>query len=221
MKVKIEKSWNKELGKVFKNDFFIKLTDKIKEEYKTHVIYPKGKNIFNSFDLCPFNKVKVVILGQDPYHGFNQANGLSFSVSSKTSIPPSLKNIFKELKYNYPNFKYKNGDLTHWAEQGVLLLNSILTVRENTPGSHSRYGWEKFTDSVINLISKKKNNIVFILWGSFAISKKEIIDRKKFHLVLTSAHPSPFSAYKGFFGQNHFKKTNDYLEKNGINKIVW
>lgn len=221
MKVKIEKSWLKELDHIFKKEYFISLSKKIKEEYKDHVIYPKGKNVFNAFELCPFNNLKVVIIGQDPYHGKNQANGLSFSVNKNVNLPPSLKNIFKELKYNYPDFKFNNGDLSHWARQGVLLLNSILTVRDKKPGSHSKLGWEKFTDSVINLISKKKDNIVFILWGNFAISKKEIIERQNFHLILISPHPSPFSAYKGFFGQNHFRKANDYLEKNGNDRIDW
>lgn len=221
MKVKIEKSWLNELDYIFKKNFFINLIHKVKEEYKSYEIYPEGKNIFNAFELCPFNNVKVVILGQDPYHGKNQANGLSFSVNKNINIPPSLKNIFKELKNNYPDIKFKDGDLSDWAKQGVLLLNSILTVRDKSPGSHSKLGWEKFTDSVINLISQKKDNIVFILWGAFAKSKREIIERQDSHLILMSPHPSPFSAYKGFFDQNHFKKANDYLEENGIEIINW
>lgn len=221
MKVKIEKSWLNELDYIFKKNFFINLIHKVKEEYKSYEIYPEGKNIFNAFELCPFNNVKVVILGQDPYHGKNQANGLSFSVNKNIKIPPSLKNIFKELKHNYPDIKFKDGDLSDWAKQGVLLLNSILTVRDKSPGSHSKLGWEKFTDSVINLISQKKDNIVFILWGAFAKSKREIIERQDSHLILMSPHPSPFSAYKGFFDQNHFKKANDYLEENGIEIINW
>ena len=221
MKVKIEKSWLNELDYIFKKNFFINLIYKVKEEYKSYEIYPECKNIFNAFELCPFNNVKVVILGQDPYHGKNQANGLSFSVNKNIKIPPSLKNIFKELKNNYPDIKFKDGDLSDWAKQGVLLLNSILTVRDKSPGSHSKLGWEKFTDSVINLISQKKDNIVFILWGAFAKSKREIIERQDSHLILMSPHPSPFSAYKGFFDQNHFKKANDYLEENGIEIINW
>lgn len=221
MKVKIEKSWLNELDYIFKKNFFINLIHKVKEEYKSYEIYPEGKNIFNAFELCPFNNVKVVILGQDPYHGKNQANGLSFSVNKNINIPPSLKNIFIELKHNYPDIKFKDGDLSDWAKQGVLLLNSILTVRDKSPGSHSKLGWEKFTDSVINLISQKKDNIVFILWGAFAKSKREIIERQDSHLILMSPHPSPFSAYKGFFDQNHFKKANDYLEENGIEIINW
>lgn len=221
MKVKIEKSWLNELDYIFKKNFFINLIHKVKEEYKSYEIYPEGKNIFNAFELCPFNNVKVVILGQDPYHGKNQANGLSFSVNKNINIPPSLKNIFIELKHNYPDIKFKDGDLSDWAKQGVLLLNSILTVRDKSPGSHRKLGWEKFTDSVINLISQKKDNIVFILWGAFAKSKREIIERQDSHLILMSPHPSPFSAYKGFFDQNHFKKANDYLEENGIEIINW
>ena len=221
MKVKIEKSWLNELDYIFKKKYFINLINKVKEEYKFYEIYPEGKHIFNAFELCPFNNVKVVILGQDPYHGKNQANGLSFSVNKNINIPPSLKNIFKELKHNYPDIKFKDGDLSDWAKQGVLLLNSILTVRGKSPGSHSKLGWEKFTDSVINLISQKKDNIVFILWGAFAKSKREIIERQDSHLILMSPHPSPFSAYKGFFDQNHFKKANDYLEENGIEIINW
>ena len=221
MKVKIEKSWLNELNYILKKKYFINLINKVKEEYKFYEIYPEGKNIFNAFELCPFNNVKVVILGQDPYHGKNQANGLSFSVNKNINLPPSLKNIFKELKYNYPDIKFKDGDLSDWAKQGVLLLNSVLTVRYKSPGSHSKLGWEKFTDSVINLISQKKDNIVFILWGAFAKSKKEIIERKDSHLILMSPHPSPFSAYKGFFDQNHFRKANDYLEENGIEIINW
>ena len=221
MKVKIEKSWLNELDYIFKKKFFINLIYKVKEEYKSYEIYPESKNIFNAFELCPFNNVKVVILGQDPYHGKNQANGLSFSVNKNINIPPSLKNIFIELKHNYPDIKFKDGDLSDWAKQGVLLLNSILTVRDKSPGSHRKLGWEKFTDSVINLISQKKDNIVFILWGAFAKSKREIIERQDSHLILMSPHPSPFSAYKGFFDQNHFKKANDYLEENGIEIINW
>ncbi len=221
MKVKIEKSWLKELNHIFKKKYFINLIKTIKDEYKYNQIYPKSKNIYNAFELCPFSDIKVVILGQDPYHGRNQANGLSFSVNKNENIPPSLKNIFKELKYNYPNYEFKDGDLSDWAKQGVLLLNSILTVRDKNPGSHSKLGWDKFTDTVINLISLKKKNIVFILWGTFAKSKMNMIERQSSHLILMSPHPSPFSAYKGFFGQNHFKKTNDYLELNGIEKINW
>ena len=220
MKVKIENSWKRELKKIFDSRFFYTITKAIKKEYKSNEVYPKGSDIFNAFNLCPFNKLKVVIIGQDPYHGYGQANGLCFSVNSNIKIPPSLKNIYKELKYNYSDFTFKDGDLSNWANQGVLLLNSILTVRKGQPGSHKQIGWEIFTDSVIKTISKRKKKIVFILWGAFAKSKSKLIDKNK-HLILESSHPSPFSAYSGFFHQNHFIKTNDYLSKNGYKKIDW
>ena len=220
MKVKIENSWKRELKKIFDSRFFYTITKAIKKEYKSNEVYPKGSDIFNAFNLCPFDKLKVVIIGQDPYHGYGQANGLCFSVNSNIKIPPSLKNIYKELKYNYSDFTFKDGDLSNWANQGVLLLNSILTVRKGQPGSHKQIGWEIFTDSVIKTISKRKEKIVFILWGAFAKSKSKLIDKNK-HLILESSHPSPFSAYSGFFHQNHFIKTNDYLSKNGYKKIDW
>ena len=220
MKVKIENSWKRELKKIFDSRFFYTITKAIKKEYKSNEVYPKGSDIFNAFNLCPFNKLKVVIIGQDPYHGYGQANGLCFSVNSNIKIPPSLKNIYKELKYNYSDFTFNDGDLSNWANQGVLLLNSILTVRKGQPGSHKQIGWEIFTDSVIKTISKRKKKIVFILWGAFAKSKSKLIDKNK-HLILESSHPSPFSAYSGFFHQNHFIKTNDYLSKNGYKKIDW
>lgn len=220
MKVKIENSWKRELKKIFDSRFFYTITKAIKKEYKSNEVYPKGSDIFNAFNLCPFDKLKVVIIGQDPYHGYGQANGLCFSVNSNIKIPPSLKNIYKELKYNYSDFTFNDGDLSNWANQGVLLLNSILTVRKGQPGSHKQIGWEIFTDSVIKTISKRKKKIVFILWGAFAKSKSKLIDKNK-HLILESSHPSPFSAYSGFFHQNHFIKTNDYLSKNGYKKIDW
>ena len=220
MKVKIENSWKRELKKIFDSRFFYTITKAIKKEYKSNEVYPKGSDIFNAFNLCPFDKLKVVIIGQDPYHGYGQANGLCFSVNSNIKIPPSLKNIYKELKYNYSDFTFKDGDLSNWANQGVLLLNSILTVRKGQPGSHKQIGWEIFTDSVIKTISKRKKKIVFILWGAFAKSKSKLIDKNK-HLILESSHPSPFSAYSGFFHQNHFIKTNDYLSKNGYKIIDW
>ena len=220
MKVKIENSWKRELKKIFDSRFFYTITKAIKKEYKSNEVYPKGSDIFNAFNLCPFDKLKVVIIGQDPYHGYGQANGLCFSVNSNIKIPPSLKNIYKELKFNYSDFTFNDGDLSNWANQGVLLLNSILTVRKGQPGSHKQIGWEIFTDSVIKTISKRKKKIVFILWGAFAKSKSKLIDKNK-HLILESSHPSPFSAYSGFFHQNHFIKTNDYLSKNGYKKIDW
>ena len=220
MRVKIEESWNYVLNPFFNQTIFKSLTDNIKKEYRNHIIYPKGNEIFNAFNLCSFDNLKVVIIGQDPYHGEGQANGLSFSVNKNIKIPPSLNNIFIELKNNYPNYRYANGDLSRWAKQGVLLLNSILTVRKSQPGSHRKIGWERFTDYVIKTISSQKKNIVFILWGSFAKSKADIIDKRE-HLILESSHPSPFSAHKGFFNNNHFIKVNEYLNDNNIKTIEW
>ena len=220
MRVKIEESWNNVLEKFFNKDYFKLIVEKVRNEYKFNTIYPKGDKIFNAFNLCPFDSLKVVIIGQDPYHGKGQANGLSFSVEKNIKIPPSLKNIFIELKNNYPEYEYSNGDLTRWANQGVLLLNSILTVRKSEPGSHTNIGWEKFTDFVIKNISSEKSNIVFLLWGKYAQSKSRLIDDNK-HLILKSPHPSPFSAHKGFFKNFHFKKTNEYLLLNNIKKINW
>tara|TARA_B100000131_G_scaffold321079_1_gene370836 strand:- start:1064 stop:1726 length:663 start_codon:yes stop_codon:yes gene_type:complete len=220
LNVKIEKSWKKILNREFKKEYFNYLVTFLKDEYKNNIIYPPGKKIFSSFDYCPFDKVKVVIIGQDPYHGINQANGLCFSVNKEIRIPPSLFNIFKEIKSDVGIDIPNHGDLKRWAIQGVLLLNSVLTVRQNLPGSHSNKGWENFTDKVISIISKNKNNIVFLLWGSYAKSKLKNIDQNK-HLILTSSHPSPFSAYNGFFNSYHFSKTNKYLKKNNIREIKW
>jgi len=220
MRVKIDESWNNVLEKFFIKDYFKLLVEKIRNEYKNYTIYPKGDKIFNAFNLCPYDSLKVVIIGQDPYHGKGQANGLSFSVEKNIKIPPSLKNIFIELKNNYPEYKYSDGDLSRWANQGVLLLNSILTVRKSEPGSHSNIGWEKFTDFVIKVISSEKRNVVFLLWGKYAQSKRRLIDENK-HLILKSSHPSPFSAHKGFFKNYHFKKTNQYLLLNDFNEINW
>ena len=221
MKVKIHHTWNKELQDIFLKESFNDLASKVKEEYANHIIYPSAKNIFRAFNLCPFDKIKVVILGQDPYHGENQANGLSFSVNKGILIPPSLKNIYKELSNNFQDFNFQDGDLSPWATQGVLLINSILTVRRGKPGSHQGIGWQDFTDEVIKIISKRKKNIVFLLWGSFAKSKVVLINNKKEHLILSSSHPSPFSAHKGFFGNNHFKKANEYLRNKSIVEINW
>ncbi len=221
MNVKIDQSWKDILKHIFVKDYFNDLVSKVKDEYKNETVYPKGQKIFNAFNLCPFDKLKVVILGQDPYHGENQANGLCFSVNKGILLPPSLKNIYKELKSNFNDFSYSDGDLSHWASSGVLLLNSILTVRKGLPGSHQNLGWERFTDEIIKIISNKKRNIVFILWGSFAKSKIQLIENKKNHLILSSTHPSPFSAYNGFFGNNHFKKTNEYLNRNDLSEINW
>lgn len=220
MRVKIDESWNNVLEKFFIKDCFKLLVEKIRYEYKNYTIYPKGDKIYNAFNLCSYDSLKVVIIGQDPYHGKGQANGLSFSVEKNIKIPPSLKNIFIELKNNYPEYKYSDGDLSRWANQGVLLLNSILTVRKSEPGSHSNIGWEKFTDFVIKNISSEKRNVVFLLWGKYAQSKRRLIDENK-HLILKSSHPSPFSAHKGFFKNFHFKKTNQYLLLNDLNEINW
>jgi len=220
LEVKIEKSWKKVLNNEFKKEYFNSLVSFLKDEYKNKLIYPPGRRIFRSFNFCPFDKVKVVIIGQDPYHGINQANGLCFSVNKDVKIPPSLFNIFKELKYDIGIDIPKDGNLERWAIQGVLLLNSILTVRKNCPGSHSKKGWENFTDEVISILSKNKNNLVFLLWGNYAKSKLKIIDQNN-HFILTSSHPSPFSANNGFFNSFHFSQTNSYLKKNKIKEIKW
>lgn len=220
--VKIEEGWKKALGKEFEKPYFQDLVSKVKSEYAnpSYKIYPPGNKIFAAFDTCPFDNVKVVIIGQDPYHGAGQANGLCFSVSSGVNLPPSLINIFKEVSADTGCPFPKDGDLKRWAEQGVLLLNSSLTVREGCAASHSNIGWEDFTDAVVEKLNQEKENLVFILWGSHAIKKGEKIDRKK-HLVLTSPHPSPLSAHRGFFGNHHFTKTNDYLMQHGKRPIVW
>ncbi len=220
MNIKIEKSWKKILNNEFKKEYFNSLVSFLKDEYKNKIIFPPARKIFSSFDFCPFNNIKVVIIGQDPYHGINQANGLCFAVNKDIKIPPSLFNIFKEINNDIKIDIPKHGNLERWAIQGVLLLNSVLTVRKNLPRSHSNKGWENFTDRVISLISKKKKNIVFLLWGNYAKSKLKIIDQNK-HLILTSSHPSPFSASNGFFNSFHFSKTNNYLKKNNIREIKW
>jgi uracil-DNA glycosylase len=224
MDVQIEESWKTALQCEFSKPYFKDLAEFVKNEYKTQTVYPPPKNIFRAFDLCPFDKVEVVILGQDPYHGAGQANGLSFAVSEQTKLPPSLQNIFKELSvdYNLPleTLMKKGGDLSRWAKQGVLLLNATLTVRGGTPGSHQRCGWEEFTDAAIKVLSEKREHLVFILWGNYAKAKGAHIDRSK-HLVLESAHPSPFSAYNGFFDSKPFSKTNNYLKEHGKKPIDW
>ena len=218
--VKIAPSWKNRLLAEFEKPYFQQLTEFVKQEYKTHTVYPPGKEIFNAFDYCDFDTTKVVIIGQDPYHGPRQANGLCFSVSDGVKMPPSLVNIFKEihkeLGYPIPT----SGNLERWAKQGVLLLNATLTVRASTPGSHQNKGWETFTDAVIKHISDEKQNVVFLLWGAYAQKKGEIIDREK-HEVLMSAHPSPFSVERGFFGNGHFIKANEYLKKQGKSEIDW
>jgi uracil-DNA glycosylase len=211
----IEASWKRILEKETEKEYFKNLTDFVKKEYSTANVFPHPKDIFRSFDMCPFDTVRVVILGQDPYHGPKQANGLSFAVHTGVTLPPSLKNIFKEIESDMGYTPYPDGDLSRWAKQGVLLLNATLTVRADEPGSHQKKGWEEFTDAAINALSAERQGIVFILWGNYAKKKGSIIDRTK-HLVIESAHPSPFSAYDGFFGSKPFSKTNAYLKENPI-----
>ena len=219
-KVEIEESWYSLLENEFNKDYFNEIRSFIREEYKNKTIFPPAKLIFNAFNLTPINKIKVVIIGQDPYHGEGQAHGLSFSVPKDIRIPPSLLNIYKELKEDINKEIPKHGFLESWANQGVLLLNSVLTVESGKPNSHKNIGWEKFTESVIEKISIKKDKLVFLLWGNYAQKKEDFIDSNK-HLILKSAHPSPLSAYNGFFGSKHFSKTNNFLKKNNIEEILW
>ncbi|HOH54694.1 MAG TPA: uracil-DNA glycosylase, partial [Paludibacteraceae bacterium] len=209
MDVKIESSWKEVLQPEFEKEYFKQLTEFVRKEYKTKKIFPPGSLIFNAFDLCPYNKVKVVIIGQDPYHGPGQANGLCFSVNDGVDFPPSLVNIYKEIENEYAKQMPKNGDLSSWAKQGVLLLNAILTVQAHMPCSHQGKGWETFTDAVIRILAEKKEHLVFLLWGSYAQQKGLYIDTNK-HLVLKSPHPSPLSAYRGFIGNRHFQLANQY-----------
>lgn len=218
--VKIHPSWKTLLEPEFEKPYFHDLIAFVRSEYATQTVYPPGKEIFSAFDACPFDNVKVVIIGQDPYHGRGQANGLCFSVQDGVRMPPSLVNIFKEIQQDLGKPVPSSGNLQRWARQGVLLLNATLTVRESSPASHQGKGWETFTDSVIRLISEKNSGVVFLLWGAYAQKKGEIIDRAR-HLVLMSAHPSPFSADRGFFGNKHFSKTNDYLKSKGQKEIDW
>ena len=221
MDVKIEESWKNVLKNEFSKPYFLEAVTFLKTEKALNkTIFPPGQLIFNAFNTTPFDKVKVVLLGQDPYHGKGQAHGLSFSVPPGVKPPPSLINIFKELNADTGMPIPNHGNLTHWAEQGVLLLNASLTVRENEPASHAKIGWTDFTDGVISKISAEKKNMVFLLWGKFAQEKQVLIDETK-HLVLKAAHPSPYSANNGFFGCRHFSKTNEYLVKNGIDPVDW
>ncbi len=220
MEVKIHETWKEMLRQEFEKPYFHQLVEFVKEEYQSHTVYPPGSQIFNAFEHCPFPETKVVIIGQDPYHGKGQAHGLCFSVNRGVTIPPSLVNIYKEIRSDLNIETPDHGDLTRWSDQGVLLLNATLTVRASSPGSHQNRGWETFTDSVISVLSSKKKNLVFLLWGAYAQKKGEIIDRENHH-VLTSPHPSPFSANRGFLGNRHFSKTNDYLLKNGLTPIKW
>lgn len=220
MDVKMSTSWKEKLEQEFEKEYFEALVNFVKSEYKTQRVFPPASRIFSAFDSCSFESIKVVILGQDPYHGPHQANGLSFSVFDDVRIPPSLINIFKEIKDDLGKPIPSSGDLQHWADQGVLLLNATLTVRAQSPGSHQNKGWENFTDAVIEKISKEKESVVFMLWGAYAQKKGAIIDRAK-HLVLESAHPSPFSAHRGFLGNRHFSKANAYLKMKGRGEIDW
>jgi uracil-DNA glycosylase len=220
MEVKIAPSWKSHLSAEFEKPYFLQLIEFVKTEYSQALVYPPGKEIFKAFDWCDFEQAKVVIIGQDPYHGAGQANGLCFSVHDGIKSPPSLVNIFKEIQADLGKPIPTSGNLERWATQGVLLLNATLTVRASTPGSHQNKGWETFTDAVIKTISDQKENIVFLLWGAYAQKKGQVIDRNK-HLVLMSPHPSPFSADSGFFGCKHFSKTNAYLKSKGLKEIEW
>lgn len=216
----IGNDWDLKLSVIENSDGFKKFMDVIENEYKTKTIYPLRENIFNALKLTPYKDVKVVIVGQDPYHGEGEAHGLSFSVQDPTPLPPSLKNIFKEMLSDIGIEPAKSGDLTKWAKEGVLLLNSTLTVVKDTPNSHSKLGWSKLTDYIIKVLNEKEEPVVFILWGNFARSKKEYITNKR-HLVIESAHPSPFSARNGFFGSKPFSRTNEFLISNNIKPIDW
>lgn len=221
MDVKIAESWKKRLESEFEKPYFADLVNFVKQEYQTQQVYPPGRLIFNAFDKCSFEQTKVVILGQDPYHGPNQANGLSFSVNDGVSIPPSLQNIFKEIKEDLGKPLPRSGNLERWAQQGVLMLNATLTVRANQAGSHQNKGWERFTDAVIKCISDEREGVVFMLWGSYAQKKGEVIDGSK-HLILKAKHPSPMAAnYGGWFGCRHFSQANNYLKARNLTEIDW
>ena len=220
MNVRIDESWRERLQSEFDAPYFAQLTDFVRHEYATTRVYPPGSQMFAAFDACPFDKVKVVILGQDPYHEPGQAHGLCFSVNDGVPFPPSLQNIFKEIHDDIGTPVPMSGDLTRWANQGLLLLNATLTVRAHQAGSHQNKGWEQFTDAVIHRLAQERENLVFILWGSYAQRKGEFIDRSR-HLVLQSPHPSPLSAHRGFFGNRHFSRTNEYLTAHGIEPILW
>jgi uracil-DNA glycosylase len=220
MDVKIEPSWKNALQSEFDKDYFVKLTDFVRNEYKTKLTFPPSALIFNAFDQCPFDKAKVVIIGQDPYHGDGQAHGLCFSVADDVAFPPSLLNIFKEIERDLGIAKPTSGNLIRWAQQGVLLLNATLTVQARAAGSHQGRGWETFTDAAIHKLASEKEGLVFMLWGSYAQKKGDFIDTNK-HLVLKSVHPSPLSAYRGFIGNNHFSLANKYMKEKGLEEIQW
>jgi uracil-DNA glycosylase len=220
MNVRIEPSWKSALQPEFDKDYFVRLTDFVRNEYKTKLTFPPSALIFNAFDQCPFDKVKVVIIGQDPYHGDGQAHGLCFSVADGVAFPPSLLNIFKEIERDLGIAKPTSGNLIRWAQQGVLLLNATLTVQAHAAGSHQGRGWETFTDAAIHKLASEKEGLVFMLWGSYAQKKGDFIDTNK-HLVLKSVHPSPLSAYRGFIGNNHFSLANKYMKEKGLEEIQW
>ena len=220
MNVRIEESWKRRLQDEFDKDYFVKLTDFVRSEYATTTVYPPGSQMFSAFDACPFDKVKVVILGQDPYHEPRQANGLCFSVNDGIMFPPSLQNIFKEIESDLGIPIPKSGDLSRWASQGVLLLNATLTVRAHQAGSHQNRGWEQFTDAVVQAIARQKQGIVYMLWGSYAQRKASMVDPQR-NCILKTVHPSPLSAYRGFFGCRHFSQANQYLQSIGRTPIRW
>lgn len=221
MNVRIEESWKKRLGGEFDQQYFVNLTNYVRQEYMHHTCYPPGKLIFNAFNLCPFDEVKVVIIGQDPYHEPGQAMGLSFSVPEGVMMPPSLVNIFKEIQMDLGTPMPQNGDLTRWAKQGVLLLNATLTVQAHLANSHQKLGWDRFTDAAIKALNAEREHLVFMLWGGYARSKAAYIDRNK-HLILESVHPSPLSANRGgWFGNHQFSRCNAYLGQNGIPPVQW
>lgn len=220
MNVQIESTWRQVLSPEFEKPYFLRLTEFVRGEYRATTCYPPGKSIFNAFNLCPFDQVKVVLIGQDPYHEPGQAVGLCFSVNDGIPYPPSLQNIFKEIQADLGGAVPSTGNLTRWAKQGVLLLNATLTVRAHRAGSHQGKGWEEFTDAAIRALAEQREHLVFILWGAYAQKKGAFIDRNR-HLVLTSAHPSPLSASHGFFGNKHFSRTNDYLTAHGETPIAW
>lgn len=220
MNVKIESGWKHILNEEFKKPYFKELTTFVRHEYNSQTVFPPASQIFNAFDQCPFDNTKVVIIGQDPYHDVNQAHGLCFSVNDGIKIPPSLRNIYKEIHLDLGQTPPASGNLLHWAQQGVLLLNATLTVRAHQAGSHQKKGWETFTDAVIKKISDNKEHVVFLLWGAYAQKKSELINHEK-HLILKSVHPSPLSASRGFFGNKHFSTTNSYLSANKLEPIQW
>lgn len=220
MNVRIEESWKNALSEQWDKPYFVALTDFVRRQYASTTVYPAASRIFAAFDACPFEQVKVVILGQDPYHGPGQANGLCFSVNPGVPFPPSLVNIFKEVSADTGAAIPSDGDLSRWARQGVFMLNSVLTVEQGRAASHASHGWETLTDAAIEALSKHRENIVFLLWGNYAINKGKLIDQSK-HLVLTSVHPSPLSAHRGFFGNKHFSRANDYLKAHNLTPIQW